>query len=77
MRAVQTTGFGGPEVMDVVDLPDPGTWGDHESRTPRSRAGRPSRIPARVGHVIAVCTEETPARVAVFTRRAGHRGRHT
>ena len=23
MRAVQTTRFGGPEVMDVVDLPDP------------------------------------------------------
>ena len=29
-------------------------------------------------HVIALCAEEeTPARVAVFTRRAGHRGRHT
>ena len=24
MRAVQITRFGGPEVMDVVDLPDPG-----------------------------------------------------
>jgi NADPH:quinone reductase-like Zn-dependent oxidoreductase len=23
MRAVQITGFGGPEVRDVVDLPDP------------------------------------------------------
>jgi len=23
MRAVQITHFGGPEVMDVVDLPDP------------------------------------------------------
>jgi NADPH:quinone reductase-like Zn-dependent oxidoreductase len=23
MRAVQITRFGGPEVMDVVDLPDP------------------------------------------------------
>jgi NADPH:quinone reductase-like Zn-dependent oxidoreductase len=23
MRAVQVTRFGGPEVMDVVDLPDP------------------------------------------------------
>ncbi|MPQ96866.1 Zn-dependent oxidoreductase [Modestobacter sp. I12A-02628] len=23
MRAVQTTRFGGPEVMDVVDLPEP------------------------------------------------------
>ena len=23
MRAVQSTRFGGPEVMDVVDLPDP------------------------------------------------------
>ena len=23
MRAVRITGFGGPEVMDVVDLPDP------------------------------------------------------
>jgi NADPH:quinone reductase-like Zn-dependent oxidoreductase len=23
MRAVQITGFGGPEVLDVVDLPDP------------------------------------------------------
>jgi len=24
MRAVQITRFGGPEVLDVVDLPDPG-----------------------------------------------------
>jgi NADPH:quinone reductase-like Zn-dependent oxidoreductase len=23
MRAVQTTRFGGPEVLDIVDLPDP------------------------------------------------------
>lgn len=23
MRAVQVTGFGGPEVLDVVDIPDP------------------------------------------------------
>jgi NADPH:quinone reductase-like Zn-dependent oxidoreductase len=23
MRAVQTTRFGGPEVMDIVELPDP------------------------------------------------------
>ncbi|WP_246080724.1 hypothetical protein [Modestobacter altitudinis] len=29
MRAVQITRFGGPEVMDVVDLPDP-TPGDGE-----------------------------------------------
>ena len=29
MRAVQITRFGGPEVMDVVDLPDP-VLGDGE-----------------------------------------------
>ena len=29
MRAVQITRFGGPEVLDVVDLPDP-TPGDGE-----------------------------------------------
>lgn len=39
---------------------------------------RPAVLPAQLGHVIALGTQkETPDRVAVFTRRAGHRGRHT
>jgi len=32
MRAVQITRFGGPEVMDIVDLPDP-TQGPVSSST--------------------------------------------
>jgi len=38
MRAVQITRFGGPEVMDVVDLPDP-TPGDGEQLFDISSAG--------------------------------------
>jgi NADPH2:quinone reductase len=38
MRAVQITRFGGPEVMDVVDLPDP-TPGDGEQLYDVSSAG--------------------------------------
>ena len=30
MRAVQITCFGGPEVLDVVDLPDPVPAGGHQ-----------------------------------------------
>ena len=38
MRAVQITEFGGPEVLDVVDLPDP-TPGDSEQLFEVSTAG--------------------------------------
>jgi hypothetical protein len=38
MRAVQITRFGGPEVMDVVDLPDP-TPGEGEQLYDVSAAG--------------------------------------
>jgi hypothetical protein len=38
MRAVQITRFGGPEVMDVVDLPDP-TPGDGEQLYEVSSSG--------------------------------------
>jgi NADPH:quinone reductase-like Zn-dependent oxidoreductase len=38
MRAVQITEFGGPEVMDVVDLPDP-VPGDGETLFDISLAG--------------------------------------
>jgi NADPH:quinone reductase-like Zn-dependent oxidoreductase len=38
MRAVQITRFGGPEVMDVVDLPDP-TSGSGEQLYDVSSAG--------------------------------------
>ena len=38
MRAVQTTRFGGPEVMDVVDLPDP-VPGDDEQLFDVSSSG--------------------------------------
>ena len=38
MRAVQITRFGGPEVMDVVDLPDPFP-GDGEQLFDISSAG--------------------------------------
>jgi NADPH:quinone reductase-like Zn-dependent oxidoreductase len=38
MRAVQITRFGGPEVLDVVDLPD-STPGDGESLYEVSSAG--------------------------------------
>jgi NADPH:quinone reductase-like Zn-dependent oxidoreductase len=38
MRAVQITQFGGPEVLDVVDLPDP-VPGDGESLYGVSSAG--------------------------------------
>ena len=38
MRAVQITRFGGPEVMDVVDLPDP-VPGDGERLFDISSAG--------------------------------------
>ena len=38
MRAVQITRFGGPEAMDVVDLPDP-TSGDGETLFDISSAG--------------------------------------
>jgi hypothetical protein len=38
MRAVQITRFGGPEVMDVVDLPDP-VPGDGEDLYDVSAAG--------------------------------------
>ena len=38
MRAVQITRFGGPEVMDVVDLPDP-TPGDGEQLFDISSSG--------------------------------------
>ena len=38
MRAVQITRFGGPEVLDVIDLPDP-TPGDGEQPYDVSAAG--------------------------------------
>jgi NADPH:quinone reductase-like Zn-dependent oxidoreductase len=38
MRAVQITRFGGPEVMDVVDLPDP-VPGDGETLFDVSSSG--------------------------------------
>ena len=38
MRAVQITRFGGPEVLDVVDLPDP-VPGDGEQLYEVSAAG--------------------------------------
>ncbi|WP_448638957.1 Zn-dependent oxidoreductase [Geodermatophilus sp. URMC 63] len=38
MRAVQITRFGGPEVLDVVDLPDP-TPGDGQQLPEVSAAG--------------------------------------
>ena len=38
MRAVQITRFGGPEVMDVVDLPDP-VPGDGETLFDTSSSG--------------------------------------
>jgi NADPH2:quinone reductase len=38
MRAVQITRFGGPEVLDVVDLPDP-VPGDGEELFEVSAAG--------------------------------------
>jgi NADPH:quinone reductase-like Zn-dependent oxidoreductase len=38
MRAVQITRFGGPEVLDVVDLPDP-TPGEGEQLYEVSAAG--------------------------------------
>ena len=38
MRAVQITRFGGPEVLDVVDLPDP-VPGDGEELFEVSSAG--------------------------------------
>jgi hypothetical protein len=38
MRAVQITRFGGPEVMDVVDLPDP-VPGEGEQLSDVSTAG--------------------------------------
>jgi NADPH:quinone reductase len=38
MRAVQITRFGGPEVLDVVDLPDP-VPGDGEQLYEVSTAG--------------------------------------
>jgi NADPH:quinone reductase-like Zn-dependent oxidoreductase len=38
MRAVQITRFGGPEVLDVVDLPDP-VPGDGEQLYEVSSAG--------------------------------------
>jgi NADPH2:quinone reductase len=38
MRAVQITRFGGPEVLDVVDLPDP-VPGDGEQLEEVSAAG--------------------------------------
>ena len=38
MRAVQITRFGGPEVLDVVDLPDPVPW-DGEQLYEVSSAG--------------------------------------
>ncbi|WP_138758983.1 Zn-dependent oxidoreductase [Modestobacter altitudinis] len=38
MRAVQITRFGGPEVMDVVDLPDP-TPGEGETLFEVSSSG--------------------------------------
>jgi NADPH:quinone reductase-like Zn-dependent oxidoreductase len=38
MRAVQITPFGGPEVLDVVDLPDPSP-GDGEQLYDVSSAG--------------------------------------
>ena len=38
MRAVQITGFGGPEVLNVIDLPDP-TPGDGEQIYEVSAAG--------------------------------------
>jgi hypothetical protein len=38
MRAVQITRFGGPEVLDVVDLPDP-TPGDGEQLYEVTAAG--------------------------------------
>jgi NADPH:quinone reductase-like Zn-dependent oxidoreductase len=38
MRAVQITRFGGPEVLDVVDLPDP-TPGDGQRLYEVSSAG--------------------------------------
>ncbi len=105
MRAVQITRFGGPEVLEVVDLPDPvpgsgqqlsgvHTAGvnfadTHHPVLPtdlvRLRAAgslEPSSGPAvlqeQLGHVVGLCTEEeTPSRVPVFNRRAGHRGGHT
>jgi hypothetical protein len=43
MRAVQITRFGGPEVLDVVDLPDP-TPGDGEQLFDISSAGVNSLI---------------------------------
>ena len=38
MRAVQITRFGGPEVMDVVDLPDP-VAGDGETLSDIASSG--------------------------------------
>jgi NADPH:quinone reductase-like Zn-dependent oxidoreductase len=38
MRAVRITRFGGPEVLDVVDLPDP-TPGEGEQRYDISSSG--------------------------------------
>jgi NADPH:quinone reductase-like Zn-dependent oxidoreductase len=106
MRAVQITRFGGPEVLEVVDLPEPeagdgqklydvSTAGINYADThhpvsadspgapasrlhPGAEQNGPAVPPARPGHVHALCTgEETPAGVAVFCPRAGHRGRHT
>jgi hypothetical protein len=44
MRAVQITRIGGPEVLDVVDLPDP-TPGDGEQLYAVSAAGVTSPTP--------------------------------
>jgi NADPH2:quinone reductase len=38
MRAVQITRFGGPEVLDIVDLPDPVPGPDRSCTTSRRRA---------------------------------------
>ena len=68
MRAVQITEFGGPEVLNVVDLPDP-VPGDGEQLHEVSAAGIND---ADTHHWLSACSGEVTRRVGRLEFRLLH-----
>jgi NADPH:quinone reductase-like Zn-dependent oxidoreductase len=50
MRAVRITRSGGPEVLDVVDLPDPVPADDHQLHDVSASGLNPADAPHRLTH---------------------------
>ncbi|MPQ96871.1 hypothetical protein GB931_02825 [Modestobacter sp. I12A-02628] len=72
MRAVQITRFGGPEVMDVVDLPDP-TPGPGQQLYEVSSAGVTLQTPTRRKPLQSPPHESTTKQAAAGVPRSDRR----